>query len=120
MRQFFTVIVHGVVITIVFIAIAIVTVFTGTTDGLHWGYVFDAPGEHPPVVAHYWHSDTFEHAVDGAVLTRPYIKLNWESTRLMVMALVAVSALTIVAAVVLRATGWTGTITLVGDGGGGR
>jgi hypothetical protein len=42
-----------------------VTVFNGTTDGLHWGYFFDSPGEHPPVVAHYWHSDTFEHAVDG-------------------------------------------------------
>jgi hypothetical protein len=42
-----------------------VTLFNGTTDGLHWGYFFDAPGEHPPVVAHYWHSDTFEHATDG-------------------------------------------------------
>jgi len=42
-----------------------VTLFTGTTDGLHWGYFFDAPGEHPPVVVHYWHSDTFEHAFDG-------------------------------------------------------
>lgn len=42
-----------------------VTVFTGTTDGLHWGYFFDAPGELPPVIAHYWHSDTFEHASDG-------------------------------------------------------
>ena len=42
-----------------------VTVFWGTTDGLHWGYVFDAPGELPPVLAHYWHRDTFEHAFDG-------------------------------------------------------
>ena len=33
MRQFFTVIVHGVVITIVFIAIAIVTVFTAAIVG---------------------------------------------------------------------------------------
>ena len=41
------------------------TVFTGTVDGLHWGYFFDAPGEHPPVVAHYWHGDTFQHTVDG-------------------------------------------------------
>src|SRR5262249_40375097 len=42
-----------------------VTLFPGTTDGLHWGYVFDAPGELPPVVAHYWHSDTFQHSIDG-------------------------------------------------------
>lgn len=45
-----------------------VTLFTGTTDGLHWGYFFDAPGEHPPVVAHYWHSDTFQHSLDGDTL----------------------------------------------------
>jgi len=43
-----------------------VTLFTGTMDGLHWGYVFDAPGELPPGVAHYYHSDTFEHTPDGA------------------------------------------------------
>lgn len=43
-----------------------VTIFGGTTDGLHWGYFFDAPGEREPSVAHYWHSDTFEHALDGA------------------------------------------------------
>ena len=42
-----------------------VTIFTGTTDGLHWGYFFDDPGKREPVVAHYWHSDTFEHACDG-------------------------------------------------------
>lgn len=42
-----------------------VTIFTGTTDGLHWGYFFDDPGKRDPVVAHYWHSDTFEHACDG-------------------------------------------------------
>lgn len=42
-----------------------VTIFTGTTDGLHWGYFFDDPGKRDPVVAHYWHSDTFEHAHDG-------------------------------------------------------
>src|SRR5262245_28768305 len=40
-----------------------VTVFLGSTDGLHHGYFFDAPGELPPVVAHYWHSDTFEHFI---------------------------------------------------------
>jgi hypothetical protein len=42
-----------------------VTVFYGTTDGVHWGYFFDAPGALPSVVAHYWHSDTFEHVFDG-------------------------------------------------------
>lgn len=45
-----------------------VTLFTGTTDGLHYGYFFDAPGELPPVVAHYWHSDTFQHSIDGDTL----------------------------------------------------
>jgi hypothetical protein len=45
-----------------------ITLFTGTTDGLHYGYVFDAPGELPPVVAHYWHSDTFQHTIDGDTL----------------------------------------------------
>ena len=42
-----------------------VTLFCGTTDGHHWGYYFDAPGELPPVVASYWHSDGFEHELDG-------------------------------------------------------
>ena len=42
-----------------------VTLFNGTTDGLHYGYFFDSPGEHPPVVVKYWHSDTFEHDIDG-------------------------------------------------------
>jgi hypothetical protein len=45
-----------------------VTLFTGTTDGLHYGYFFDAPGELPPVVTHYWHSDTFQHTIDGDTL----------------------------------------------------
>lgn len=56
-----------------------VTLFTGTTDGLHWGYVFDSPGELPPVVAHYWHSDTFEHGIDGDTLfeaTRAIVEDN--------------------------------------------
>jgi hypothetical protein len=56
-----------------------VTLFTGTTDGLHWGYVFDAPGELPPVVAHYWHSDTFQHTINGEGLfeaTRAIIEEN--------------------------------------------
>jgi hypothetical protein len=45
-----------------------ITLFNGTTDGLHYGYYFDAPGERPPVVVHYWHSDTFQHAIDGDTL----------------------------------------------------
>jgi hypothetical protein len=45
-----------------------ITLFTGTTDGLHYGYIFDSPGEFPPVVAHYWHGDTFQHTVDGDTL----------------------------------------------------
>lgn len=45
-----------------------ITLFTGTTDGLHYGYFFDAPDELPPVVASYWHSDTFEHGIDGDTL----------------------------------------------------
>jgi hypothetical protein len=45
-----------------------VTLFTGTTDGLHHGYFFDAPDELPPVVAHYWHSDSFQHTIDGDTL----------------------------------------------------
>src|SRR3954462_13414046 len=28
-----------------------ITIFPGTTDGLHWGYFFDAPGRRPPAVA---------------------------------------------------------------------
>jgi len=58
-----------------------VTLFTGTTDGLHWGYFFDAPGELPPVIAHYWHRDTFEHAIDGETLfeaTRWQVESNEE------------------------------------------
>lgn len=45
-----------------------VTVLRGSIDGLHWGYVFDAPGERPPVVAHFWNSDTIEHDIDGDTL----------------------------------------------------
>jgi hypothetical protein len=54
-----------------------ITLFNGTTDGLHYGYVFDAPGELPQVVAHYWHSDTFQHTIDGDTLfeaTRWYVE----------------------------------------------
>ena len=44
-----------------------VTIFVAP-DGLHYGYVFDAPGELPPVVAHYWHGDSFDHEFDGDTL----------------------------------------------------
>lgn len=36
------------------------TVATGHTDGLHWGYWFDAPGELPPTVASYYSRDAYE------------------------------------------------------------
>src|SRR4051812_23949764 len=42
-----------------------VTLFIGGGDGLHRGYFFDAPGEREPVVASYYHSDTFEHSIPG-------------------------------------------------------
>jgi hypothetical protein len=44
------------------------TVLTGHTDGLHWGYWFDAPGELPPVVTRYFHSDGCELSIDGSTL----------------------------------------------------
>jgi hypothetical protein len=64
-----------------------VTLFTGTVDGLHWGYFFDAPGQYPPVVVHYWHSDTFQHAFDGDNVfeaVRNQVELNEEDYREMV------------------------------------
>jgi hypothetical protein len=42
-----------------------ITLFYGGADGLHWGYFFDAPGELPPVVTYYWHTDTFDHVLAG-------------------------------------------------------
>jgi hypothetical protein len=56
-----------------------ITLFNGTVDGLHYGYVLDAPGELPPVVAHYWHSDTFQHTIVGDTLfeaTRWYVEAS--------------------------------------------
>ena len=44
------------------------TVLVGDTDGLHWGYWFDAPGALPPVVASYFHSDAYQLSVDGTTL----------------------------------------------------
>jgi Uncharacterised conserved protein (DUF2228) len=45
-----------------------ITLFEGTTDGLHYGYFFDSPGELPPIVVNYWHSDAFQHAINGDTL----------------------------------------------------
>ena len=42
-----------------------ITLFTGTIDGLHWGYFFDDPGRIEPIVPYYWHSDTFQQAILG-------------------------------------------------------
>jgi hypothetical protein len=45
-----------------------VTVLGGMTDGLHWGYWFDAPGELEPVVVSYYANDAFELTVHGSSL----------------------------------------------------
>jgi hypothetical protein len=45
-----------------------VTVLGGMTDGLHWGYWFDAPGELEPVVVSYYANDAFALTVHGASL----------------------------------------------------
>lgn len=45
-----------------------VTVFRGSVDGSHHGYFFDAPGELPPVCAHFWNSDAFQHDLAGDTL----------------------------------------------------
>jgi hypothetical protein len=42
-----------------------ITLFNGSIDGLHFGYYFDAPGELPPLVVHYWHSDAYQHSIDA-------------------------------------------------------
>jgi hypothetical protein len=41
---------------------------TGHTDGLHWGYYLDEPGQPGLPVASYHHSDAFQIRVDGADL----------------------------------------------------
>lgn len=42
-----------------------VTLFFGDSDGLHWGYYFDSPGQISPVVTSYYHSDAYELGIDG-------------------------------------------------------
>jgi len=42
-----------------------VTIFGTGIAAMRWGYYFDAPGELPPIVIHYWAHDTFEHLFDG-------------------------------------------------------
>lgn len=44
------------------------TVLSGCTDGLHWGYWFDAPGERPPFVCSYYTNDAYEFADHGTSL----------------------------------------------------
>ena len=44
------------------------TIATGHTDGLHWGYWFDAPGELEPVIASYYSRDAYEIAEHGGSL----------------------------------------------------
>ncbi|QDU96932.1 ADP-ribosylation family protein [Lignipirellula cremea] len=44
------------------------TVFSGNTDGLHWGYWFDDPARLPPVVSAFWASDAFELWSPGSTL----------------------------------------------------
>jgi hypothetical protein len=53
------------------------TALIGHTDGLHWGYWFDAPGELPPVVADYFHSDGCELSSDGPTLFQAF-RMNLE------------------------------------------
>jgi hypothetical protein len=36
------------------------TIAHGDSDGLHWGYWFDAPGERAPVVCSYYNNDAYE------------------------------------------------------------
>jgi hypothetical protein len=55
-----------------------VTVFHGTSDGLHWGYFFDAPGDLPPVVAYYWHRESFQHSLDADSL---FESVRWQVER---------------------------------------
>lgn len=45
-----------------------VTLFRGSMGGLHHGYFFDAPGELPPICAHFYNSDTFQHDPNGDTL----------------------------------------------------
>lgn len=45
-----------------------VTLFHGTTDGLHFGYYFDAPGETAPVVVHVWPRDGMDIYFTGDTL----------------------------------------------------
>ena len=45
------------------------TVFSGDTDGLHWGYWFDDPDNSPSCcVAEYFSRDAFELTEDGETL----------------------------------------------------
>lgn len=45
-----------------------ITVLVGHSDGLHWGYWFDAPGKLEPVVASFSANDAFEIGTSGVTL----------------------------------------------------
>ena len=44
------------------------TLLRGNSDGLHWGYYVDAPGELPPVISSYYSNDAFELSYNGVSL----------------------------------------------------
>lgn len=50
------------------------TIAGGHTDGLHWGYWFDAPGRLEPVIASYYSRDAYEIAEDGSSLFAVFIR----------------------------------------------
>lgn len=56
-----------------------VTLLSGDTDGLHWGYHFDDPTDGRAVVCHYYSRDAFEFGVDGDDLfeaAREWVELS--------------------------------------------
>jgi hypothetical protein len=42
-----------------------ITLMSGDSDGLHWGYYFDDPADGRAVVCHYWSRDSFEFGING-------------------------------------------------------
>jgi hypothetical protein len=59
------------------------TVFSGDTDGLHWGYYLDDPGRGDGCVAYYYARDAFELSVGGDNLfeaVRLQLELCWRDS----------------------------------------
>lgn len=54
------------------------TVATGHTDGQHWGYWFDAPGERRPVVCSYFNNDAYELRPCDSLLEALEEQLEWD------------------------------------------